>query len=540
MLKKISIFIIFILFISFCFTISVNSMFMYISLKEQNATRVEQLLNVQSQIINSLEKEARNGNLSTEKAKLLARNLLQSIRYADDEYVWVAERIKGVLTFTSAPLDEDIVGQSFSDVVGINTETALLDNLDGAVANNVVNYTWVSVNGSVSTDIHSVALKTADWGWYVGNGIQEHEIINQIKQNAKINTALIVVLMMISYFALYYFIKKELKLIPSMVSYITKMSQGVFCSASFAKANNELDAISHALITLQQEVSKSIISSDRYTNQLTTNQLSISTAIQTNNDNAQKELSAIEQVATAATELSATASGVAQNAIDARMLTSETMDVITASSNTLKRTEDITEQVTGSMRVSANIITELKMHSDKISSVVEVINNISAQTNLLALNAAIEAARAGEHGRGFAVVADEVRALSAKTQQSTIEIQSIITQLQEQSKKADESMHLNAELMMESQAIFNELKEAFNNIADRVHGISEVNALVAVAFEGQESVTQDISLRLDEINVLFQSNLESIGLTVTSNDEISALTQKLKQELSFFKVKNDA
>jgi methyl-accepting chemotaxis protein len=195
-----------------------------------------------------------------------------------------------------------------------------------------------------------------------------------------------------------------------------------------------------------------------------------------------------------------------------------------------------TKEVNESIHDAQKIVNTLREHSEKISSVVDVINSISEQTNLLALNAAIEAARAGEQGRGFAVVADEVRALAGKTQKSTVDIQAIVSLLQDQSKQADESMTKNVELTAITQITTAELTESFKHVSDRVLAISEVNSIVATAAEEQSAVTLDISNQLEDISNLVQSNLNGIEDTNRANQAINELTEELNDELSFFKV----
>ncbi|MDA9556570.1 methyl-accepting chemotaxis protein [Vibrio sp.] len=333
-----------------------------------------------------------------------------------------------------------------------------------------------------------------------------------------------------------FIVRKELENLPTFVTSIKKMANGHFNSLTFPKSKNELDDVANSLLLLQAEVASVMQSSKEVMSSLSDSQTQISGVIQHNISNAQKEFSEVEQVATAATELSATATEVAEKAQNAEDATSSTMSVLNESNEALTRSDEISQRVSSTMHESAEIVNELREHSDQISSVLDVINGISEQINLLALNAAIEAARAGEHGRGFAVVADEVRALAGKTQKATVDIQDIISQLQQQSHKADDYMGKNTELVKEFQGIATEITNAFSIIAGKVHEVSDINAMVATASEEQSAVTQDISQRLEELNHLVQINMENTERTDQANKEISSLTNTLNKELSYFKV----
>ncbi|WP_330961296.1 methyl-accepting chemotaxis protein [Photobacterium sp. 53610] len=358
----------------------------------------------------------------------------------------------------------------------------------------------------------------------------------QYDSDIQLAISLLIVACILGFMISFWIIRKELRVLPEITRAIQKMSDGDFTPNQIAAANNELDLITESLHTLQRSIVTIIQSSENILGQLGANQSQISEVIHGNSVNAQRELSEVEQVAAAATELSSTASDVAQNAQLADSATGTAISIITDSTSTLQRSDHIAERVGSTITESATIINDLKLHSDNISSVVEVINSISDQTNLLALNAAIEAARAGEQGRGFAVVAEEVRALAAKTQQSTIHIQQIISQLQEQSKRADDHMKLNTELVAESQTNTQALSHAFQAISEQVSQISDINTLVATASEEQSSVTKDISQRLEAISQIVQQNTSNANQTMLANDDILALTQNLRKEMSFFKI----
>ena len=333
-----------------------------------------------------------------------------------------------------------------------------------------------------------------------------------------------------------FLVRRELRNLPLLLQWLKALSKGHLYQLQTKVANNELDFIADSLSELSEKLSLVALESQNKMQSLSVKQEEIASSIGRNKVNSLEEMSSVEQVATAATELSSTANDVAINAARAEEAVSEATAIISSSQEVLMKSNQTTKEVNESIHEAQKIVNTLREHAEKISSVVEVINGISEQTNLLALNAAIEAARAGEQGRGFAVVADEVRALAAKTQKSTVDIQAIVSLLQDQSKQAGESMTKNVELTTITQRATAELTESFKHVSDKVLAISDVNTIVATAAEEQSAVTLDISRQLEDIHNLVQSNLNGIEDTNHSNQDISELTEQLSGELAFFKV----
>ncbi len=246
--------------------------------------------------------------------------------------------------------------------------------------------------------------------------------------------------------------------------------------------------------------------------------------------------SQIEQVATAMNEMSATAQEVARSAAGA-VGSAHSVNQETISGRALVETQvGSIQRLAGEIDQSVTVINQLASDSKSISQVLDVIKGIAEQTNLLALNAAIEAARAGEQGRGFAVVADEVRNLARRTQLSTEEIEKMISQLQAGVDAAVRAMGVSHQMAGSTAGESSKVQQALENILGAVSMIVDQNQQIAAAAEEQTAVAHDIDQSIVQINQAGERTADGASQTAQASRELSALVAQLKQLIGAFRV----
>ncbi|WP_137297911.1 methyl-accepting chemotaxis protein [Psychromonas sp. SP041] len=245
-------------------------------------------------------------------------------------------------------------------------------------------------------------------------------------------------------------------------------------------------------------------------------------------DEAHQVSVAINEMGSTIAEIANNAAVAAQTTNEATNMTSQAQIVVNESTQTISHMAEDMEHVSSNIEILAK-------RSDSISSVLDVIRGISDQTNLLALNAAIEAARAGEYGRGFAVVADEVRNLAKKTHDSTDEIHKMITELQDGSKMAVDSVHKSRKQAILGLDAAQKTNTALNDIVQNVQHISDLNTQIATATEEQSAVINEINIHVVNISDRTEESAEASKSIESSTDLLKSMASRLDSLVNRFK-----
>jgi len=476
------------------------------------------------------------------------RRLLGPMRFAvnNSGYIFIYDYDDNNIVHAASPKKQDKNHRGMTDPNGVK----ILEELQKAAkkGGGFVNYVHLKSGNPIPQPKLSYSTSVDNTNWFIGTGIYIDDIDLEVaayKQSAievmterlKLVVLSSIVLLVLSIIAILYIVNRMTSTVQNMVDTLNDIAdgEGDLTRRLDVQGNDEIAQLGHAFNRFAAKLQNIIRQVSEVTGQVThvannINEQTISLTCQLQEHNNQTE-----QVVTAVTEMSSAASEVAMNANEVSNATSNaSQDSLVAQQHVDTSVVSITTLVE-EVDQAAKHIDSLNQQSQKIDTVLKVIGEIAEQTNLLALNAAIEAARAGEQGRGFAVVADEVRGLASRTQSSTKEIKEMLDELHALVSQAVSSMDHSQSTCNEAVDATNSITDSLSSVTGAVEAINDMTSHIAIAATEQSSVTDEINRNMVAIQGIVTDLIHSSSDSKQVVNELNNAGADLKRLVGQFK-----
>ena len=374
--------------------------------------------------------------------------------------------------------------------------------------------------------------------WYIGLSVDKDKafsMLSEFRTSAVIATVIAVVIIIALLGMLIRLLIQPLHVMTRAMEDIAD-GEGDLTKRLTIVNNDEFGVLGTAFNRFVERIHGSIREVSSATGQVNEVALRVVAASNSSMYNSDQQASRTSSVAAAINQLGAAAQEIARNAAQASNQASDARGLAEDGQQVVDRSIKAMNQLSSMLSASSSNIESLNSKTVNIGQILEVITSISQQTNLLALNAAIEAARAGEAGRGFAVVADEVRNLAHRTQESAQQVQTMIEELQVGARESVSTMSDSQRHSQDSVEIANLAGERLNSVTQRIGEIDGMNQSVATATEEQTAVVESINVDITEINTLNQEGVENLQATLRACSDLEQQASRLKQLVGSFRI----
>jgi methyl-accepting chemotaxis protein len=505
---------------------------------QDNEARVEQLLNSTYATVIQMEQLAARGELSDEQAKKIATDLLRNNIYHKSEYVYVADE---KLNFVAAPLDPQIHGTSFHEFKDGNGRSVgeILQKAVEKARGQTARYKWTQrqADGSIENKL-SIAKLSPRWNWVVGTGIGFNEVNARFWETAKWQLTICLLVMLIIVIPVVLFARKldnglgaELK---EVLALVRAVANGDLTERNVRRAAE--DSIYGSVVKMRHALREMIGSISHMVARLHAISDDIVHKAETSTAMAEDQSANTIKIASSAEEFNLQTKDAMQQAKIATNQTDHASKTANQGQKLISSAVKSFVEIDNSVTQTQTSIDDLAARINSISAVISVISEVANQTNLLALNAAIEAARAGEQGRGFAVVADEVRQLAQRTTQATSEIGETITAVQNSSRVAKQNMD---DMVVQLKDGIGQTRQGGEIVESVRQETDEVAKMVAHIGNSLIEHVQASSLILEYVSQVEQSSLgtkDAARGTLLASQQIRDASDELSRQLEGFRL----
>lgn len=497
------------------------------------AATLDNVLDVAVTHIQEAAEAEASGKMSREQAQKAGLEMLRKVRYGDGNYLFVMDLSSRMLMHPTKPELEgkDLSGDKDPDGKALFVEMAEIAKKS---AKGSISYKWPrpGANDPVSK-ISSVRLYEP-WGWVIGTGFYVEDVEKQINRMRLNFLAVFLVCIIIAAAFSRYTSSVIIKPVKRALDYCEVLAGGDLTPRVKADTTDESGRLLESMNRMAENLDETMKEVHRASLRVQSSSMELSATSEEVAAGSHAQEGDAAQVAAAMEQMSSTVLEVARNSAEAADSASQAAEAARTGGVTVGKTVDRMENIARTTKETAELIGTLGQSSDKIGEIVSVINDIADQTNLLALNAAIEAARAGEQGRGFAVVADEVRKLAERTSKATKEIAGMIRAIQSDTKGAVAAMAAGSAEVEEGVELARSAGRELEEIVGQVGRVTEMIQRIAAASEEQGTTSEEISRNVENIAENIKRNSSSAQSSSNSAQDMSALAGELQSVLKKF------